>query len=240
MAAPIPPQLLMMLPQLMGGGSGGSGMGGINPMLGALSGAATAGLPLLLREIALRPQLKRQREEHRELAAEVEAGRFGPSAAELQRRTAQQNEQLRQQMEMQRKAQERATAVGGSPADMARLQQSSARAQAQASLAGAMQQAQQARQEAQLEELTKRQQLADLDARREAFTNAAISQILNQAAQGAGVAGRRRAAQQMGIDGRASGFDPSILQFLMGMQQPSDAQIDAAIQFAPQPNYQGS
>ena len=196
--------LTLMVMQLIGSKAGESGEGGNIPLpaaqaTGAVSGAAMAALPLLLREIALRPQLKRQRQEYRDLVAEVDAGRFGPSAAELQRRDAQMREQLRQQMETQRRAQERMTSVGGSPAEMARLQQATARAQAQSSLAGAQQLAERARQEAKIEEMTKRQQLADLDARREAFTSAAISQILAGASQGAGAAGQTAGAQQMGV-----------------------------------------
>ena len=172
-------------------------MGG--PLLGGAVGLASNALPLLLREVFLRKQLKRQRQEHKDLAAEVEAGRFGPGAAEMQRRTAAANEQLRQQMEMQRRAQQRGTALGGSPADMARLQQASARAQAAAAQQAHNQRMQQARQEAMLEEASKRQQLADLDARREAFTSAALA---SHALPGGRRCWSPAAARRMGLDAR--------------------------------------
>lgn len=213
--------LTLLAMQLIAKRSGESSDAGKIPLpaaqaTGAISGAAMAALPLLLREIALRPQLKRQRQEHRDLRAEVEAGRFGPSAGELQRRDAQMREQLRQQMETQRKAQERMTAIGGSPAEMARLQLATARAQAQSSLAGSQQLAERARQEARMEEMTKRQQLADLDARREAFTSAAISQILAGAQQGGGAAGKAAALQRIGVPFTSH---PYTAEQLMAMQE---------------------
>lgn len=191
-------------------------MGG--PLLGGAVGLASNALPLLLREVLLRKQLKRQRQEHKDLAAEVEAGRFGPGAAEMQRRTAAANEQLRQQMEMQRRAQERGTALGGSPADMARLQQASARAQAAAAQQAHNQRMQQARQEAMLEEASKRQQLADLDARREAFTSAALASLMQGVAQGAGVAGRQQAARRMGLDAR---LPPEYYDYMAQRERPN-------------------
>lgn len=225
--------LTMMVMQMIAGKAGESGGAGKIPIpaaqaTGAVSGAAMAALPLLLREVALRPQLKRQRQEHRDLAAEVEAGRFGPGAAELQRRNAQMQEQLRQQMETQRRAQQRMTAVGGSPAEMARLQQATARAQAQSSLAGSQQLAERARQEAKIEEMTKRQQLADLDARREAFTSAAISQILAGAQQGGGAAGKAAALQQMGVPFTSAQYTGDELMALQEAERQRQAQMQQA------------
>lgn len=212
-------------------GEGGAGKmpPGLGPITGGVSGAAMAALPLLLREVALRPQLKRQRQAHRDLAAQVEAGQFGPGAAELQRRDAQMRDQLRQQMETQSRAQERMSAVGGSPADMARLQQAGARAQAQAAMAGSQQLVQQVRQEKRMDELAKRQQLADMDARREAFTNAAISQIMQGAKEGAGMAGQASAAQQMGVPFTGAPMTPEmILAQVEAERRKREAEMQAA------------
>lgn len=185
----------------------------------AAAGVAAEALPLLMREIFMRKQLKRQRDEHRQLEAEVEAGQFGPGAATMQRRTAANNEALRQQMDMQRQAQQRGVALGGSPADMQRMEQASARAQAQAALQGRQQLVEQARQERELDEMSKRQQLADMDARREAFTMETIQNMMGAATQGAGIGGKKAALKGMGMDQNLSGFDPSMLTKFIEMER---------------------